>query len=51
MARNEVRADVERLVRGVSGELSAVLSESGLPDDLQAKYRAIVLANIDGLGL
>jgi serine/threonine-protein kinase HipA len=51
MDRNEVRADVERLVRGVSEQQSAVLVESGLPDNLRAKYESIVQANIDGLGL
>jgi serine/threonine-protein kinase HipA len=51
MDRAEVRADVERLVRGLSEELGAVLAESGLPDDLQAKYASIVQENIEGLGL
>lgn len=51
MDRNEVRADVERLVRGVSEQLSAVLVESGLPDNLRTKYESIAQANVDGLGL
>ena len=51
MGPTEVRADIERLVRGVSGQLAGVLSESGLPEDLQAKYKSIVDANIDSLGL
>lgn len=51
MDRNDVRADVERLVGGVLQKLGAVLAESGLPDDLQAKYTSIVQENVNGLRL
>ena len=51
MHGSDIRADVEGLVAGLSEALGAVLTASGLPEDLQATYASIVHENIGGLRL
>jgi hypothetical protein len=40
---------IARIVAGVGEHMDGVLSVSGLPDETQERYRAIVYTNIEGL--
>lgn len=47
--RKRAEDRIARLVAGVEEHLGAVVATSGLPDETQDRYRAIVRANIAGL--
>lgn len=51
MARSEVREDAEWLGEGAREHVESVLAASGLSDEQQERYRAIVERNVTTLGL